>query len=205
MTISGENWSTSLLKRNWCVSLADLYRFPDAPTLAGLERMGRNPPTTSMQPLEASKHRTLDRLITGLTIHHIGTRMAELIAGRVKTLDPVTDDVTRQAQGARGRPDRRGQHSRLFPSSVQPGYSMIWRPWESAPSRSRRQRPGRPSRRRSRPSCRRRSTFTKRSRAEAEALIKERGGKVGCRYRSRRAMFYGRRPGSKRKGQTVGH
>jgi DNA ligase (NAD+) len=40
-----------------------------------------------VQSLEASKHRTLDRLITGLTIRHVGTRMAEIIAARVKTVD----------------------------------------------------------------------------------------------------------------------
>ncbi len=42
-----------------------------------------------MQAIEASKHRTLDRLLTGLTIRHVGTRMAEVIAERVQTLDQL--------------------------------------------------------------------------------------------------------------------
>ena len=42
-----------------------------------------------MQALESSKHRTLDRLLTGLVIRHVGTRMSEIIAARVKTLDEL--------------------------------------------------------------------------------------------------------------------
>jgi len=51
--------------------------------------MGKKSADNLVKALESSKHRTLDRLITGLTIHHVGTRMAEVIAGRVKTLDEL--------------------------------------------------------------------------------------------------------------------
>ena len=76
----GEKLIDQLVEKKLVRSLADLYRL-DAPTLGGLERMGKKSADNLVQALEASKHRTLDRLITGLTIHHVGTRMAEIIAG----------------------------------------------------------------------------------------------------------------------------
>jgi DNA ligase (NAD+) len=69
-------------------SLADLYRL-DAPTLAALERMGKKSADNLVQAIEGTKHRTLDRLLTGLTIRHVGTRMAEIIATRVKHLEQL--------------------------------------------------------------------------------------------------------------------
>ena len=57
------------------------------PTLTELERMGKKSAENLVRAIEASKHRTLDRLLTGLTIRHVGTRMAEVIAERVQTLD----------------------------------------------------------------------------------------------------------------------
>src|SRR5262249_19882722 len=69
-------------------TLADLYRL-EAATLAGLERMGKKSADNLVSAIEASKTRTLDRLITGLTIRHVGTRMSEIIAVRVQTLDKL--------------------------------------------------------------------------------------------------------------------
>jgi DNA ligase (NAD+) len=82
----GEKLIDQLVDKKLVSSLADLYRL-DAPTLAGLERMGKKSAENLVHALEASKHRTLDRLLTGLTIRHVGTRMAEVIAARVRTLD----------------------------------------------------------------------------------------------------------------------
>src|SRR5262249_6670067 len=66
-------------------SLADLYQL-DASTLSNLERMGKKSAENLVRAIEASKHRTLDRFLTGLTIRHVGTRMSEVIAERVHTL-----------------------------------------------------------------------------------------------------------------------
>jgi DNA ligase (NAD+) len=82
----GEKLIDQLVAKKLVQSLADLYRL-DAPTLAGLERMGKKSADNLVQAIEATKHRTLDRLLTGLTIRHVGTRMAEIIALRVKTLE----------------------------------------------------------------------------------------------------------------------
>jgi DNA ligase (NAD+) len=82
----GEKLIDQLVDKTLVRSLADLYRL-DAATLAGLERMGKKSAENLVQSIEASKRRTLDRLLTGLTIRHVGTRMAEVIAARVRTLE----------------------------------------------------------------------------------------------------------------------
>jgi DNA ligase (NAD+) len=84
----GEKLIDQLVDKKLVRSLGDLYRL-DAPTLAGLERMGKKSAENLVQALEASKYRTLDRLLTGLVIRHVGTRMSEVIAARVKTLDEL--------------------------------------------------------------------------------------------------------------------
>ena len=82
----GEKLIEQLVDKKLVMSLADLYRL-DAQTLTELERMGKKSAENLVRAIEASKHRTLDRLLTGLTIRHVGTRMAEVIAERVQTLD----------------------------------------------------------------------------------------------------------------------
>jgi DNA ligase (NAD+) len=84
----GEKLIDQLVEKKLVKSIGDLYRL-DAITLADLERMGKKSAENLVRAIEASKHRTLDRLLTGLTIRHVGTRMAEVIAERVKTLDSL--------------------------------------------------------------------------------------------------------------------
>ena len=86
----GEKLIDQLVEKKLVRSLADLYRL-DAATLADLERMGKKSAENLVRAIDASKHRTLDRLLTGLTIRHVGTRMAEVIAERVKTLDRLRE------------------------------------------------------------------------------------------------------------------
>ena len=77
-----------LVDRGLVKSLADLYRLDEA-TLAGLERMGKKSAMNLVTAIEASKTRTLDRFLTGLTIRHVGTRGAEVLAQRFQTLDAL--------------------------------------------------------------------------------------------------------------------
>lgn len=79
---------SKLVDLNLVRSLADLYRL-DAEALAGLERMGKKSAQNLVSALEASKQRSIDRLLTGLTIRHVGTRSAEILAARYKTLDAL--------------------------------------------------------------------------------------------------------------------
>ena len=88
----GEKLIDQLVERKLVKSIADLYQL-DAGTLGDLDRMGKKSADNLVRAIEASKHRTLDRLLTGLTIRHVGTRMAEVIAERVKTIEAATRDV----------------------------------------------------------------------------------------------------------------
>jgi len=69
-------------------TLGDLYRL-DVPTLADLDRMGKKSAENLVAAIEGSKTRPLDRFLTGLTIRHVGTRSAELLAERFGTLEPL--------------------------------------------------------------------------------------------------------------------
>jgi DNA ligase (NAD+) len=84
----GEKLIDQLVDKKLVRNLADLYRL-DSATLAGLERMGKKSADNLVQAIEESKKRPLDRLLAGLTIRHVGTRMAEIIAERVHTLEAL--------------------------------------------------------------------------------------------------------------------
>jgi DNA ligase (NAD+) len=84
----GEKLIEQLVAGGLVRSLADLYRL-DVPTLAELERMGKKSAENLVAAIEKSKHRTLDRLITGLAIRHVGTRMSEVLAERYSTLEKL--------------------------------------------------------------------------------------------------------------------
>jgi DNA ligase (NAD+) len=84
----GEKLIDQLVREGLVKSLADIYRLDEA-TLAGLERMGEKSARNLLEAVDASKSRPLDRLLTGLTIRHVGERVAELLAERFPTLDSL--------------------------------------------------------------------------------------------------------------------
>jgi len=67
---------------------ADLYVL-DAETLAGLERMGEKSAGNLVAAIEASKARPLSRLLAGLSIHHVGSENAEVLARQYGTIDKL--------------------------------------------------------------------------------------------------------------------
>lgn len=77
-----------LVDRRLVRSLADLYRL-DEETLANLDRMGKKSAANLVAALTESKGRPLDRFLTGLTIRHVGTRGAEVLAQRFSTLPAI--------------------------------------------------------------------------------------------------------------------
>jgi DNA ligase (NAD+) len=77
-----------LVDKGLIKSLADLYRLDEA-TLADLERMGKKSASNLVAAIKESKTRSLDRFVTGLTIRHVGTRGAEILAERFGTLDAL--------------------------------------------------------------------------------------------------------------------
>jgi DNA ligase (NAD+) len=82
----GDKLIEQLVSSSLVRSLADLYRL-DVPTLAELERMGKKSAENLVTAIEGSKHRSLDRFISGLAIRHVGTRMAEVLAERYHSLE----------------------------------------------------------------------------------------------------------------------
>lgn len=67
---------------------ADLYGL-DVETLAGLERMAEKSAANLVAAIEASKERSLSRLLAGLSIHHVGSENAEVLARHYGTMDAL--------------------------------------------------------------------------------------------------------------------
>ncbi len=84
----GEKIIHQLIEKKLVSNLADLYRL-DVATLADLDRMGIKSATNLVAAIEASKNRTLDRFLTGLTIRHVGTSVSEVLAERFVTLEAL--------------------------------------------------------------------------------------------------------------------
>ena len=84
----GEKLIQQLVAKGLVTGWADLYRL-DAKALADLDRMGEKSAANLILALDASKTKTLDRLLTGLTIRHVGTSVSEVLAERFATLDAL--------------------------------------------------------------------------------------------------------------------
>lgn len=179
-------------------SLADLYRL-DAATLADMERMGKKSAANLVAGLEASKTRTLDRLLAGLAIRHVGERGAEILAGRFPTLDALRQASLADLEAIPGLgpivaasvfayfqdPENNRQVDDLLAVGVAPAPLVVERadnanlPFAGKTFVIT-------------------GTLPNRSRAEAEALIKRLGGKVtGAISKSTGYLLAGGEPGSK--------
>ncbi len=66
----------------------DLYRLT-LERLTGLERMGRKSSENLLAGIAASKDRGLARLLNGLSIRHVGTRVAAVLAERFRSMDAL--------------------------------------------------------------------------------------------------------------------
>ncbi len=71
-------------------SLPDVYRLT-LDQLVGLERMGKKSAQNLLDGLAASKGRGLARVLTGLSIRHVGETVAELLADAFGTIDALLD------------------------------------------------------------------------------------------------------------------
>jgi DNA ligase (NAD+) len=174
----GEKLIAQLVDRGLVRSLADLYRL-DAPTLADLERMGKKSAQNLVDALEATKSRPLDRFLTGLTIRHVGTRMAEVLAQRFGTLGAIRAASLEELEAV---PEvgpvvaasvydffQEPDHQKLLDDLQSVGVS----PAPVAPAQA-----GRGGLAFSGKTFVITGTLPKRSRTEAEAFIKQHGGKV---------------------------
>jgi len=84
----GDALVEQLLSGGLVRDFADLYDLePDR--LADLPRMGPKSAANVVAEIEASKSRTLYRLIYALGIRHVGERSARILAGRLRSLDAL--------------------------------------------------------------------------------------------------------------------
>jgi DNA ligase (NAD+) len=79
-----------LVEKGLVSELSGLYRL-DRETLAGLERMGDRSAENLLAQLEASRDRSLGRLLFGLGIRMVGERAAAVLAREFGTLDALAE------------------------------------------------------------------------------------------------------------------
>ena len=84
----GEALIEQLVAREVVKDVADLYVL-DAETLEGLERMGKKSAENVLASIERSKTQTLDRLLTGLGLEHVGQVAARQLAEAAGSLEAL--------------------------------------------------------------------------------------------------------------------
>ncbi len=86
----GEKLVDQLIQAGLLKELPDLYRLKEhRDELLKLERMGEKSVEKLLANIEASKQRPLWRLLAGLAIRHVGTRTAQILTERFKTMDEL--------------------------------------------------------------------------------------------------------------------
>jgi DNA ligase (NAD+) len=101
----GESLIEQLVRTGLVEDVSGLYDL-DAPKLEALERMGKKSAENVIQSIAASKERTLDRLLTGLGIEHVGQVAARQLAEAVGSLDALLswkeDEIAERLAGVSG-------------------------------------------------------------------------------------------------------
>lgn len=84
----GEKLVQQLTDSELVKSYGDLFRL-DKPSLLKLDRMGEKSAQKLLDGIEASKSRGLSRVLNALSIRHVGSTVAELLANHFGTLDEL--------------------------------------------------------------------------------------------------------------------
>ena len=84
----GEKVITQLFKENLIQDVADLYKLTSE-QLLGLERMGERSVSKLLAAIENSKQNSLERLLFGLGIRHVGAKAAKTLAQHFETMDAL--------------------------------------------------------------------------------------------------------------------
>ncbi|MBB5355703.1 DNA ligase (NAD+) [Anoxybacillus mongoliensis] len=82
----GEKVIAQLFEQGLVQSVADLYTLTKD-QLVSLERMGEKSATNLLQAIEASKQNSLERLLFGLGIRHVGAKAAKTLAEHFETME----------------------------------------------------------------------------------------------------------------------
>jgi DNA ligase (NAD+) len=101
----GESLIEKLVRTGLVKDVADLYDLT-AEKLEALERMGKKSADNVIQSIAGSKERTLDRLLTGLGIEHVGQVAAKQLAETAGSLEAMLawkdEDVAEKVSGVSG-------------------------------------------------------------------------------------------------------
>lgn len=84
----GEKVVEQLLRSQMISDVADLYEL-EAEKVMTLERLGEKSATKLIAAIEASKQNSLERLLVGLGIRHIGEKAARILAEHYETMDAL--------------------------------------------------------------------------------------------------------------------
>ena len=84
----GEKVIAQLFREKLIVDVADLYRLT-MEQLVGLERMGEKSASNLIKAIESSKQNSLEKLLFGLGIRHVGAKAAKTIARHFETMDDL--------------------------------------------------------------------------------------------------------------------
>ena len=84
----GEKVIQQLFKANLVETIADLYRLKREELLV-LERMGEKSVDNLLRAIETSKDNSLEKLIFGLGIRHIGAKAAQILAAHFETMEAL--------------------------------------------------------------------------------------------------------------------
>lgn len=84
----GEKVVEQLLREGYIANVADLYLL-QVEQLVKLERMGEKSAKNLVEALEKSKDNSLERLLFGLGIRHVGEKAAKILAAEYETMDAL--------------------------------------------------------------------------------------------------------------------
>lgn len=84
----GEKVISQLFKEQLIQDVADIYTLTYE-QLIGLERMGEKSVTNLLQAIETSKANSLEKLLFGLGIRHVGAKAAKTLAQQFETIDAL--------------------------------------------------------------------------------------------------------------------
>ncbi|NSW54393.1 MAG: NAD-dependent DNA ligase LigA [Armatimonadetes bacterium] len=93
----GEKWVSVLVDRGLVRHLPDLYDLT-ADQLVELERMGERSAQNLLEAIDKSRETTLERLLVGLNIPHVGEHIADVLASNFGSLDAIMNASEEQLQ-----------------------------------------------------------------------------------------------------------
>jgi len=86
----GENLAERLVDSGLVRSIPDLYRLKES-DLEKVDRMGKTSAANLVRSIESSKTNSLDRLLFGLSIRHVGSSVSEILAQSFISIDQIAE------------------------------------------------------------------------------------------------------------------